>query len=88
VGVDKVGMLAFSHTDGWNAVGGRHTGNGRGVAGDSDSGPGVYGKSTTGPGLYGETISGAQGVYGRAELTARASPEKVSTAQACWATAG
>jgi hypothetical protein len=26
VGVGKVGMLAFSHTDGWNAVWGRHTG--------------------------------------------------------------
>jgi len=81
-------MLAFSHTDGWNAVWGRHTGNGGDVAGDSDSGPGVYGKSTTGPGLYGETISGAQGVFGRAELTARASPERISTVQACWATAG
>ena len=63
-------MLAFSHTYGWNAVWGRHTGNGGHVAGDSDSGPGVYGKSTTGLGLYGETygetISGAQGVFGRA----------------------
>jgi hypothetical protein len=53
--------------------GNRHTGNGRGVAGDSDSGPGVYGKSTTGLGLYGQTTSGAQGVFGRTELTARAS---------------
>jgi hypothetical protein len=40
VGVGKVGLLAFSHTDGWNAVWGRHTGNGRAVAGDSARGYG------------------------------------------------
>ena len=53
-GVGKVGMLAFSHTNGWIASWGRHTANGYGVAGDSAQGVGVSGESTGGyGGLFG-----------------------------------
>jgi hypothetical protein len=49
-GVGKVGLLAFSHTDGWIGAWGRHTANGFGVAGDSAQGIGVSGESTSGIG--------------------------------------
>ena len=60
VGVGRVGMLGFSHTDGWPAVWGRHTGNWAGISGDSAKGVGVYGESSA---------EGVQGVFGRAKGT-------------------
>lgn len=56
-GVGKVGMLAFSHTNGWIAAWGRHTANGYGVAGDSAQGVGVSGESTSG---YGGQFKGGK----------------------------
>jgi hypothetical protein len=53
-------MLGFSHTDGWPAVWGRHTGNWAGISGDSAKGVGVYGESSS---------EGLQGIFGRAKGT-------------------
>ena len=55
--VGTVGLLAFSHEDGWSGAWGRHTGDGPGVTGDSARGTGVNGFSTSG---YGGQFDGGK----------------------------